>query len=74
MITVRDLARKLRDYVNMGPEHGSREVMLAFDGDVAFPFLEGNDHVAMSPAGGVEKFLVLVPDQRGKKLALKGRQ
>lgn len=73
MITVRDLARKLAAY----PDQNT-EVMIQFDGDVAFPFLDGQDHTAMGFESGPSskitkyKFLVLRADQKGTRLMLKG--
>jgi hypothetical protein len=73
MITVRDLAEKLIAYCSTAPGNGYTEVMIAFDGDIAFPFLCGNDNQAMEASGSIEKFLVLMPDLKsGKKLKLKG--
>lgn len=74
MITVKDLAKKLTAYARISPD---TEIMLAFDGDVAFSFERGDDHSAFG-AGGLNgegqtyKFLVLHPDIKGKKLVLKG--
>ncbi|MGB9154355.1 MAG: hypothetical protein WCD70_14850 [Alphaproteobacteria bacterium] len=68
-VTVKDLAAKLTAYALQYPK---TEVMLAYDGDVAFEFGRGDDHTAAG-LGGVETFLVLVPNTSGKKLLLKKR-
>ena len=72
MITVTDLARRLLAYARQ-PGNDKVEVMLQFDGDVAFPFDRGDDHQAMG-INGVERFLVFCPDEKGKKLILKGKE
>lgn len=72
MITVRDLAEKLVAYCGSGADHGKHEIMLQFDGDVAYPFERGETNQAIGGLGTVEKFLVLVPDTGGKKLVLRG--
>lgn len=72
MITARDLAEKLVAYCSAAPGNGNVEIMLAYDGDMAFPFLRGDDNQAMGMGGSIERFLVLMPDMRGKKLKLKG--
>ena len=69
MITVRDLAAKLTAYAVKYP---NTEVLLQFDGDVAFEFGGGDDHTAMG-LDGAKAFLVLKPDTKGTKLVLKGR-
>lgn len=74
MITVKDLAKKLTAYARNNPD---TEIMIANTDGVAFPFERGDDNEAFGPGGengtGVMyKFLVLVPDERGKKLYLKG--
>lgn len=74
MITVRELATKLAAYANSSQGNGKVEVMLAFDGDMAFPFLEGQDNMAMGASGITERFLVLMPDLKGKRLMLKGKE
>lgn len=66
MITVRDLAKKLTEYARDNP---SDEVMLEYDGDVAFPFLNGTTNQALGPHG-VRRFLVFMADHRGDKLVL----
>ena len=73
MITVKDLAKKLTAYAAKSPEAANTEVMLAFDHDIAFPFLRGDDNHAMG-FGGLKRFLVLIPDTKGDKLMLKGRE
>lgn len=72
-ITVRELADKLAIYCGTSPLAGSTEIMLAYDGDVAFAFGCGVDNQAMG-ISGVERFLVLIPDLRSKKLMLKERE
>lgn len=74
MITVRDLITKLVAYANSAPHNADTEVMLQFDGDVAFPFLRGDDNNASGDGGLLYRFLVLVPDQKGKRLMLKGKE
>lgn len=70
MITVKDLAKKLTAYAQSNPD---TEVLLEFDGGVAFPFERGEDNTALGFDGLTEyKFLVFRPDLRGKKLVLKG--
>lgn len=71
MITVSDLARKLMAYSREMPGNGSKQIMLAFDGGVAYPFLQALDQRAYGP-GGIENFLVLHPDLHSRKLVLKG--
>ena len=73
MITVKDLAKKLTAYAAKSPEAANTEVMMAFDHDVAFPFLRGDDHHAMG-LGGLKRFLVLIPHLKGDRLVLKGRE
>ncbi len=68
-ITVRDLAVKLTAYAMRYPK---TEVLLAYDGDVAFEFGRGDDHTAAG-LNGVEMFLVLIPNTGGKKLYLEKR-
>ena len=70
MITVKDLAKKLTDYARTNPD---TEILLEYDGGVAFPFSHGEDNTAMGFDSMTEhKFLVLRCDQRGKRLVLKG--
>ncbi len=68
MITVRDLAKKLAKY----PDQDT-EVMLEYDGGIAFPFLDGQDNTALGLDNMTKhKFLVFRPDLKGKRLHLKG--
>lgn len=70
MITVRELALKLMIYAKNNPD---TEILLEFDGGVAFPFLDGQDNTAMGFDNLTEhKFLVFRPDVKGKRLVLKG--
>lgn len=71
MITVKDLAKKLRDYAAQSPEHAATEIMLMFDGNVAFPFSMANATTAMDMGTNVKRFLVFMPDFKGDKLELK---
>lgn len=72
MITVRDLARKLTKYAEI-PGNADVEVMLCYDGDVAFPFKRGDDNSAFGD-NRIERFLVLMPDLRGKRLVLERKE
>ena len=71
MITVKDLAKKLRDYALQSPEHAKTEVFIAFDGDVAFPFHGANDGTAMNMHADVKRVLIFMPDIKGDKLEMK---
>lgn len=70
MITVKELAKKLAIYAKTYPD---TEVLLEFDGGIAFPFERGEDNEAMGFDGMTKhKFLVFRPDVKGKRLVLKG--
>lgn len=65
-----ELAKHLNAYISQ-PENADVEVMIQFDGDVAFPILRGDNHDAMGAS--LERFLVLIPDFHGARLRLGNR-
>lgn len=71
MITVKSLAKKLRDYAAQSPEHAETEVMLLFDQDVSFPFGAANSTTAMNTDTNVKRFLIFMPDFKGDRLEMK---
>lgn len=62
MIKVKDLVKRLHEFVLSHPMHGEMEVMLAYESNVALQFGVASDHRTFSPRGTVERFLVLKPD------------
>lgn len=70
-ITCKELAKKLRDYAAQSPENAATEIMLMFDGNLAFPFAAANSTTAMDMGTNVKRFLVFMPDFKGDKLELK---
>lgn len=72
MITVWELVHKLNAYMAQHPDNCKQEIMLAYDGDVAFEFGRGDTHEVMDGAAGqLHKVLVLIPDCKGKRLKMK---
>ena len=75
MITVRDLAQRLRHFANSSPENGQIEVMVVADEELALQFGKADTHTTMGPGARVAKFLVFYPDPKSPiKLQLKAKE
>lgn len=75
MITVRDLAKRLRDFANARPENGQMEVMLVYDGDIALQFGGADNHTVIAPDGKMGQFLVFKSDPKSAiRLELKRKE
>lgn len=66
-MNVSELINNLAAFAAQSPENAHAEVMLKFDGDICFEIGRADDCRAM---GGVH-FLVLVPDERGKRIGIR---
>lgn len=71
-MNVNDFIASLIKFRDAHPDHGKADVMIERDHDIAFEFHSADLAVATHEAGmHIEKFLVLSPNERGKRLELR---